>query len=197
MRERRPHPLKSARRGAGDARHACDARDVRDARQFDQYISRAARVALACALAFGAGAACGRAPEGGSDAVATARPAPSPPKPATPAEAALLSPLAKGSALGGWEVQRVEGIDRGALKIVCVKGRAGIHLYVALASDDGPAPPATAGRYAIFYSLKDAAPEDGERLAKEVAAVVEKNTEVPPPEGMTPFVPRPAEPISL
>jgi hypothetical protein len=78
-----------------------------------------------------------------------------------------------------------------------VKERAIIRLYVALAADGGPTPPATAGQYSVFYSLKDAAPEDGERLAKELAAVVEKNSGAPPPPGITPFVPRPAEPISL
>lgn len=123
---------------------------------------------------------------------------------------AVVAPLAKGSSLGGWEVARIEGTDdRGAMRVVCAKDRAAVRLYIALAapsagdkdvSDDkskSPEPPATAGPYAIFYSLKDAAPEDGERLAIELAAVIEKNRAAPPPPGMTPFVPRPAEPIWL
>ncbi|HZF48507.1 MAG TPA: hypothetical protein VE093_07665 [Polyangiaceae bacterium] len=123
--------------------------------------------------------------------------APAPPRPATAEEMALLAPLEKGTSLGGWEVLRIEGTDRGALRVVCVKGRALVRLYVALATDGGPAPPATAGRYAIFYSLKDATAEEGERLATELAAVIKKNQAAPPPAGMTPFEPRQKEPISL
>jgi hypothetical protein len=125
---------------------------------------------------------------------------------------ALVAPLAKGSSLGGWEVIRIEGTDdRGALRVVCVKERSAVRLYIALAAQNNdnnnnnnnntdaknPEPPATAGQYAIFYSLKDAAPEDGERLAIALAAIVEKNKDAPPPSSMTPFVPRPAEPIWL
>jgi hypothetical protein len=109
---------------------------------------------------------------------------------------AVIAPLARGSSLGGWEVLRVEGTDRGALRVVCVKERAVVRLYIALATDGGPAAPATAGRFAIFYSLRDATPEEGERLATELAAVIKKNGDVPPPAGLTAFEPRP-EAISL
>lgn len=120
-----------------------------------------------------------------------------PPKAATAEEMAIVAPLTKGSTLGGWDVVRVEGTDRGALRVVCVQKRSVVRLYIALASDDGPAPPAVAGKFAIFYSLKDASAEDGERLATELAAVIKKNKDAPPPPGMTPFQPRPPEPITL
>lgn len=123
--------------------------------------------------------------------------APAPPRAATAEEMAVIAPLTKGSSLAGWEVVRVEGSERGAIRVVCVQKRAIVRLYIALAADDGPAPPATAGKFAIFYSLKDASAEDGERLATELAAVIEKNKNAPPPPGMTPFQPRPSEPISL
>jgi hypothetical protein len=155
---------------------------------------------LGAALAGGVLAACDQSPQNGGesgDRGAPNRSPPAPPKPPTQAELAILAPLTKGSPLGGWEVSRIEGIDRGALRVVCVKDRAVVRLYVALSVDGGPAPPATAGQYSVFYSLKDATPEDGERLAKELAAVVEKNSGAPPPPGIAPFVPRPAEPISL
>lgn len=122
---------------------------------------------------------------------------PAPARAPTAEEMAILAPLTKGSSLGGWEIVRVEGTDRGALRVVCVQKRAVVRLYIALAADDGPAPPATAGKFAIFYSLKDASAEDGERLAAELATILEKNKDAPPPAGMTPFQPRPAEPISL
>ena len=122
---------------------------------------------------------------------------PAPPRAPTTEELALLAPLTKGSSLAGWEIIRIEGTDRGALRVVCAQKRSLVRLYVALASDDGPAPPAAAGKFAVFYSLKDASAQDGERLATELAAILEKNKDAPPPPGMTPFQPRPPEPISL
>ena len=152
---------------------------------------------LCAALSSASLPACSPSRDERGESGAKERPPKAEPKPATAAEMALIAPLTKGSSLGGWDVLRVEGVDQGTLRVVCVNGRSVVRLDVALAADGGPAPPATAGKYAVFYSLKDASPEDGERLAKELARVVEKNAAAPPPPGMTPFVPKPPEPVSL
>src|SRR5262245_33208490 len=47
-----------------------------------------------------------------------------PPRAPTAEELAVIAPLVKGSSLGGWEVARVEGTNRGALRVVCRKDRA-------------------------------------------------------------------------
>ncbi|MBK9263717.1 MAG: hypothetical protein IPM54_28425 [Polyangiaceae bacterium] len=125
---------------------------------------------------------------------ASATAAPEPPPPATPAgpdELALVAPLVVGSSLGDFEVREIQAVQRGVLNIVCAKGRSVVHLFIALASDKGPEPPAEAGKYAIFYSLRKGDPSDAERLAKALAEIVGKHSDVPVPKGMTEFVPVP------
>ncbi|MDI1431122.1 hypothetical protein [Polyangium sorediatum] len=122
--------------------------------------------------------------------VVSSRPAPAP-RPAGPAELALVAPLAPGSTLDGFAVREIRAVQDGVLTLVCEKDRAAVRLSVALAVDDGPTPPAFAGKYAVFYSARGSDPADGERLAKALAAILEKHPDVPVPPGMTSFVPTP------
>ena len=156
--------------------------------------------ALIAALALGAGAAI-------RSLLSTAPPAPPgadrdagrpAPRPAGPAERALIAPLAEGSALGDYEVREIQAVGpEGAMQVVCAKGRAVVRLSVALATDDGPEPAALAGRYAIFYSLRGASPEEGEQLARALAEILSKNDAAPVPSGMAPFAPPPRPPTPI
>jgi hypothetical protein len=125
-----------------------------------------------------------------------------PPATATPVELAVVAPLAPGSDLGGFVVREIRGVERGRMRVVCEKGRDTVRLDVALdgAAPDagaGALPPATAGKFAIFYALDGGAtPEDGERLAKALAVVIGRG-KAPPPPGMTPFTPGPKPPTAL
>lgn len=101
-----------------------------------------------------------------------------------------MAPLAKGSELGGYQVRAIHGVQDGFMRVVLVKDGATVRLDVALASDDGPTPPATAGKYAVFYSLKGAVPEDGVALAQKLAKIIEGRKDAPAPKGMTKFVPK-------
>ena len=76
------------------------------------------------------------------------------------------------------------------MRVVFARKDAVVRLDVALVDPEGPVPPATAGRYAVYYSLRGATPEDGERLAKKLAGVIARNA-APPPAGMTTFKPDP------
>lgn len=113
-----------------------------------------------------------------------------PPPPPSAEELALIAPLTKGAEIGDFVLRDVRGVEDGVMRLVCAKGDATVRLDVALASDEGPTPPATAGPYAIYYSIKGATPEDGDRLAKKLAAVLSKHDGAPPPKGMTRFVPK-------
>ena len=169
-------------------------------------MTRAAARSLARALAL---AALSLAVGAGLGLVLAREPAPPPgrdgggppkPRPAGPAERALLAPLTEGSPLGGFEVREIHAVSaEGLLRVICVQGRAVVRLNVALAApaDDGPAPPAVAGRYAIFYSLKNASPEEGERLAVELSTVLKANAAAPAPPGLSPFTPKPREPTPI
>lgn len=123
------------------------------------------------------------------------------PRPAGPAERALVAPLAEGSALDDYEVREIHAVGpEGAMQVVCAKGRSVVRLSVALltpATEEGPEPPAVAGRYAIFYSLRGASPEEGERLARALAEVLSKNDAAPAPPGMAPFAPPPRPPTPI
>lgn len=116
---------------------------------------------------------------------------PSPRRAASPAELALVAPLAPGVDLGSFAVREIRGVDRGVMEVICAKDKRVVRLEVALVDPEGVVPPATAGRYAIYYSLRGATPEEGELLARKLAAVLNANAAVPPPEGMTSFKPDP------
>lgn len=102
-----------------------------------------------------------------------------------------MAPLVVGSELEGFSVRAIDSIEDGILVIALEKDHARVRLWIALAADGGPEPPASAGKYAIFYALRGAEPSDGERLARALAAILEKHADVPVPPGMTKFVPKP------
>lgn len=154
------------------------------------------------ALLIAAGALAGcrdPAPGGGAPSAAPAAPkiaaAPStsnhkPPPEAGAVELALISPLARGGDLGGFTIRDVRGVQDGVMRVVCAKGGATVLLDVALAAEGGPEPPALAGKYAVYYSIRGAEPEDGVKLAQALARVIETHQQAPPPAGMTRFVPK-------
>lgn len=140
--------------------------------------------------------------EGSGPAVPSASAPGREPPAAGPDELRLLAPLVVGADLGGFTVRRIRGVEGGVLRLSCARGREVVRLDVALAGDgpdggEGPPPPATAGRYAIFYALVGAVPEDGERLARLLGRVIEGNAGAPAPAGMTTFAPAPKPAISL
>jgi hypothetical protein len=112
--------------------------------------------------------------------------------PAGSAELAVVAPLAPGARLAGYDVVRVEAAERGAMRVVCAKGRALVRLEIALRADAGPEPAATAGPYAIFWGAHDAPLDEAEALARALADVVKKNAVAPPPPSLGPWAPRPA-----
>jgi hypothetical protein len=106
------------------------------------------------------------------------------------AERALLVPLHDGSTLAGFDVAEIRSVDEsGLLRIVCKRAGATVRLEIALAGEGGPAPPARAGRYAIFYALENAPPKEGERLASALATILTANAGASPPPRMRPFTP--------
>jgi hypothetical protein len=108
------------------------------------------------------------------------------------AERALVAPLAPGSDLAGFTVREIHGVWHGVMRVVLVKGAAEVRLDVALADPEAPAAPAaTAGRYAIFYAIHGASPEDGERLAQKLGELISTHAAEPAPPGMTVFEPKP------
>jgi hypothetical protein len=155
-----------------------------------------------CAILFGAAAAttlAGRrlgdgAPGPSPSAALIGAPSPSaeaPAKapPAGPGELAILAPIVVGSTSKGWKIEAISAVHEGAITVRFVeeKGRGVVELFVTASSDDGAPPPATAGRYAIFYSARRALPEDGDRLAGVLARAIEKNTAAPVPPGLAPY----------
>ena len=113
-----------------------------------------------------------------------------PPPPPSAEELAIIAPLERGAEIAGFVVRDVRGVENGVMRLVCAKDEAVVRLDIALTADEGPAPPATAGPYAIYYSLKGATPEDGDRLARKLAAVIAAHADAARPKGMTPFVPK-------
>jgi hypothetical protein len=140
------------------------------------------------------------APSTTASAVGSNTVSPSPPKAPGPEELAVLAPLAVGSDLGGFKVREIQGVERGVMRIVCAREKEIVRLDVAFADESDAStmlPPATAGRYAIFYSLRGAVPEDGDRLARALAKVLLANAAAPAPAGMTIWTPRPKPPTTL
>src|SRR5262249_32277271 len=128
-------------------------------------------------------------------------PAP-PPSPAGPAELAVIAPLGPGKKLTErWTVREIRAVRDGTLRVVCAedggRGRGRVDLEIALSEDDGPSPPAVAGRFAIFYEARRAPPETAAELATALAKVIEKNKNVAPPPGLTAFRPKAKEPEPL
>lgn len=137
---------------------------------------------------------CSRSSTDASSTTTSSTTAPASPQPAPPAgaeELALVAPIVVGGSLGDFEVIEVQALQKGVLNIDCRKGRSVVRLWIARASDKGPEPPAEAGKYAVFYSVRSGDPADAEGLAKALAEIVGKHSDVPVPKGMTEFVPAP------
>jgi hypothetical protein len=162
------------------------------------------RPLVACLLGLLGAAACRpRAEPPGAASSATARSSASSAhavdeSPAGPSELAIVAPLAAGGRLGDFTVDEIRAVHRGRMRVVCARGRAIVHLDVALAADPadagaGAAEPAAATvRYAIFYALRgDASRADGEQLAGLLARVLTANASVPAPPGLAVFTPMP------
>lgn len=144
---------------------------------------------LTLAAIFGLGPALKPAPIG-ARAIASAEAAP--PPPAGPVELSILAPIVVGSTSKGWKVEAISAVHEGAIVVSFVeeKGKGAVDLLVVMSAEDEVAPPATAGRYAVFYSVRLALPEDGDRLARVLARAIEKNQDAPVPPGLRPFQPR-------
>ncbi len=139
-----------------------------------------ARAATIAAVAAGTGAALGYLVA--HEPAPRAQSAPTAKAPVVTPEQALLSPLREGSVLAGFDVAEIHGIgDDGVLRIVCRKARTAVRLDVALAADGGAAPAVRGGPYAVFYTVENVAPAEGERLAAALAAVLAANAGAPPP----------------
>jgi hypothetical protein len=108
---------------------------------------------------------------------------------AGPEELALIAPLVVGGSLLDFEVVEIQALQKGVLNIVCRKGRSNVRLWIALAAEKSPEPPAEAGKYAVFYSVRSGDPVDAEKLTKALAEIVKKHSDVPVPKGMAEFVP--------
>ncbi len=128
----------------------------------------------------------------GARAIASA---PVAPPPAGPVELAIVAPIVVGSTSKGWKVEAISAVHEGAIVVSFVeeKGQGAVDLFVTESAEDEVAPPATAGRYAVFYSVRLALPEDGDRLAKVLARAIEKNQAAPTPPGLKPYAPRAKE----
>jgi hypothetical protein len=148
---------------------------------------------FAVVLAIGALAAvfAPKAPTGAPGAADRSDEPPPSAAPLDPAEAAIVAPLTSGSDLAGYKVREIQGVKEGVMRVVCAKDQAIVRLQIALAADEGPSAPATTGRYAVFYSAKGTSPQEGERLAKALAKILEGNAAKPPPAGLAPFKPKP------
>ena len=117
------------------------------------------------------------------------------PPPAGPIELGILAPIVVGSTSKGWKVEAISAVHEGAIVVSFVeeKGKGAVDLLVVASAEDEVAPPATAGRYAVFYSVRLALPEDGDRLARVLARAIEKNQDAPVPPGLRPFQPQPQQ----
>ncbi|HZS35822.1 MAG TPA: hypothetical protein VFF06_03300 [Polyangia bacterium] len=113
-----------------------------------------------------------------------------PARPASEAERALVAPLAVGAPLDDYQVREIHAVEKGVLRVVLARDAASVNLDVALAGPGANRALASAGPYAIFYSLKNAPDADGQRLAKALAAVIQPNAALPPPPGLTTFEPQ-------
>lgn len=153
----------------------------------------ASRVRAGAALLGLALAACrSDPPPDARDAPAAASGSPRPERRLADAqELAVVAPIGPGSRLAGYEVVRVEGAERGAMRVVCAKGRGVVRLDLALRADAGPEPAATAGPYAIFWGARNAPLDEAELVARALAEVVKKNAAAPAPPGLGPWTPPP------
>jgi hypothetical protein len=102
----------------------------------------------------------------------------------TPDELRLLAPLGVGASLGDYTIDRITPVEEGVISIRCTHGPKSVTLQVALASPEAPAPPATSGRYAVYYSGR-AAGRDAMSLCTALAQALDANASVPVPSGLS------------
>jgi hypothetical protein len=107
--------------------------------------------------------------------------------PAGAAELALLAPLLVGGSLEDSVISRIDAVTEGRIVLICTRGGKSIELDVMLASADAPLPPATSGRYAVYYSAGASSSGDESRLAVALAHVLDTHASEPGPAGLTPF----------
>jgi hypothetical protein len=105
--------------------------------------------------------------------------------PAGPAELAMIAPLNVDSKIGDCKIRRI-AVDDGTLAVTCGRGAAAVTLQVALLSPGSPPPPATSGRYAVYYSAARSA-GDLSPLCVALAHVLDANASVPPAPGLRAF----------
>jgi hypothetical protein len=106
----------------------------------------------------------------------------------TDSERALLAPVTEGGKLADFDVTEVHPIaEDGGLRLACRKEHAIVRLEIVRASPGTPTPAVTEGPYAIYYSVQDASPADGESLATALAAILRTNAGVPVPSQLPPF----------
>ncbi len=152
----------------------------------------ARRAALLIATTLALGAACerlspssvgapGPTPSPASAMVVGARPR----APAGAAELALVAPLAPGATLGAFRVREVLAVSEGSMRVVCESDASVVTLEIALDDEQQARPPASSGRYAIYYSGRRVLPDDAAALARALAEVVGKNASAPVPPGMS------------
>ena len=114
-----------------------------------------------------------------------------PPPPAGPAELALIEPLVPGLEHDGWLLRTVSGVQDGVMRLAFeqTKEKGRVVVIIALEADDGPTPPATAGRFALFYTSKRVESDDAAALTRGVAEIVRGHKAARIPAGMTVYRP--------
>ncbi len=103
----------------------------------------------------------------------------------TRAELALLAPLTEGQRLGDAQVLVISRVEHGVVRVISRRGAETIDLAIALASAGDRPAAAKVGRYAIYHYNTSAPSLAASGLAVELATLLRRNVNVPPPPGMT------------
>ena len=69
------------------------------------------------------------------------------------------------------------------------KGKGRVVVIIALDTDDGPTPPAIAGRFALYYASTRVESDDAAALTRGVAEIVRDHAKARVPAGMTVYRP--------
>lgn len=103
----------------------------------------------------------------------------------TRAELALVAPLTEGQRLGDAQVVVISRVDHGVVRVISRRGDETIDLAIALASAGDRPAAAKVGRYAIYHYNTAAPSLAASGLVVELATLLRRNVNVPPPPGMT------------
>lgn len=103
----------------------------------------------------------------------------------TRAELALVAPLTEGQRLGDAQVIVISRVDHGVVRVISRRGAETIDLAIALASAGDRPAAAKVGRYAIYHYNTAAPSLAASGLVVELATLLRRNVNVPPPPGMT------------